>query len=165
MTSRNLAVSVGAWSARHRRKTIVAWLVFVVAAYVVGTLIGQRNLTDAQQGNGQSGTAVSVLEKAFPFHNGEKVFIQGRGATAPSQEDLTGAVSDLVHRLRGLPTVADIEAPFPVSGAIVSPSLRSADGRSDLVTFEVAGDSIQAQTYVDKALAATAATKAARSEG
>ena len=160
MTSRNLAASVGAWSARHRRKTIVAWLVFVVAAYVVGTLIGQRNLTDAQQGNGQSGTAVSVLEKAFPFHNGEKVFIQGRGATAPSQEDLTGAVSDLVHRLRGLPTVADIEAPFPVSGAIVSPSLRSADGRSDLVTFEVAGDSIQAQTYVDKALAATAATAA-----
>jgi len=160
MTSPNLAGSIGAWSARHRRRTIVAWLVFVVAAYLVGSLIGQRNLTDAQQGNGQSGTAVSVLDKAFPFHNGEEVLIQGRGSSAPSQAALAGAVSDLVNRLRGLSTVADLKAPFPVRGAIVSPSLRSANGRSALVTFEVAGDSIQAQTHVDKALAAAAATGA-----
>jgi len=136
----------------------LAWLVLVIVAYVVGSLVGQRNLTDAEMGNGQSGTAVSVFEKAFPFHNGEEVLIQGRGATPPSQVVLSAAVGDLVNRLRGLRTVADIESPFSVRGAIVSPSLRSADGRSVLVSFEVAGNSNQAETYVDRPLAATAAT-------
>ena len=82
---RNLAASAGAWSARNRRKAIFAWLVFVVAAYLVGGLIGQRNLTDAQMGNGQSGTALSVFEKAFPYHNGEEVLIQARRSSAPDQ--------------------------------------------------------------------------------
>jgi hypothetical protein len=50
--------------------------VFVVAASVVGTLIGQRNLSDAQEGNGQSGTAVRAFGKAFSFHSGEEVFVQ-----------------------------------------------------------------------------------------
>jgi hypothetical protein len=58
---------MGTRSARHRLKTIVAWLVFVVAAYAVGTLFGQQGLTDAQEVNGQSGTAVRALEKAFSF--------------------------------------------------------------------------------------------------
>jgi hypothetical protein len=39
---RNFAALAGGWSARHRRKAIVGWLVFVVAAYVIGTAIGQR---------------------------------------------------------------------------------------------------------------------------
>ena len=56
--------------------------------------------------------------------------------------------------------MADIESPFPVTGAIASPALRSADGRSVLVTFELAGNSNQAQKYVDGPLAATAATAA-----
>ena len=63
----NLAASVGSWSARNRRKAILAWLVFVVAAFVVGSLVGQRNLTDAEMGNGQSGAAVSVFEKGSPI--------------------------------------------------------------------------------------------------
>jgi RND superfamily putative drug exporter len=160
MASPNLAASVGAWSARNRRKTIAAWLTFVVAAYLVGSMVGQRNLTDAQMGNGQSGTATSVLEKAFPYHNGEEILIQGREPSRPSQAAVSATVADLVNRLRRLPTVADIESPFPESGATVSPSLRSSDGRSYMLRFEVAGDSNQAETYVDGPLGATAATAA-----
>ncbi len=156
----NLAASVGSWSSRNRRKTIFAWLVFVVAAYLVGGLVGERNLTDAQMGNGQSKTAVSVFENAFPYHNGEEVLIQSQGGAPPSHAALSAAVADLVSRLRSLPTVADIESPFSVSGAITSPALRSGDGRSVLVSFEVNGNSNQAETYVDGPLAATAATAA-----
>ena len=154
----NLAASAGSWSARNRRKAILAWLVFVVAAYVVGTLMGQRNLTDAEMGNGQSGAAVNVFERGFVYHNGEEVLIESRRAAAPSQAAVSAAVADLVGRLEKLSTVADIESPLPVSGAVVSPVLRSADGRSFLVSFELAGDSNQAQTYVDGPLAAVAAT-------
>jgi uncharacterized membrane protein YdfJ with MMPL/SSD domain len=157
--SRNLAASAGAWSARHRRKAIFAWLVLVVGAYTVGSLVGQRNLTDAQLGNGQSATALSVFEKAFPYHNGEEVLVQAPNSAA-GRGAVPAAVADLVTRLRRLPKVADIESPFPVAGAIASPALRSADGRSVLVTFELAGNSNQAQKYVAGPLAATAATAA-----
>jgi RND superfamily putative drug exporter len=159
-TSRNLAASASGWSSRHRRPTILAWLVFVVAAYLVGGLVGQRNLTDAQMGNGQSGTAVKVFENAFPYHNGEEVLIQSRSAAESNQAAVSAAVVDLVNRLRRLPTVGDIESPYPATGAIVSPTLLSGDGRSVLVSFEVAGNSNQAETYVDGPLAATAATAA-----
>lgn len=158
--SSNTAARCGAWSARNRRMAIAGWLLFVVAAYLVGSVVSQRNLTDAQMGNGQSGQGVSVYERAFPFHNGEEVLIQGKGKAAPSATALAGAAGDLVARLRLLSTVADIESPFPVAGALVSPALRSADGRSVLVTFEVAGNSNQAQTNVDGPLAATAAAAA-----
>ncbi|HZU78920.1 MAG TPA: MMPL family transporter [Acidimicrobiales bacterium] len=155
--SPNLAASAGAWSSRHRRKAIFGWLVFVFAAYLVGSLVGQRNLTDAQMGNGQSGRATSTMQQAFPFHNGEEVLIQGKGASV-TPAALQGAVGDLVARLRQLRTVAAIQAPFLVPGASTAPALRSADGRSVLVTFEVAGNSNQAQTNVEGALTATAAT-------
>ena len=156
----NLAASVGSWSSRNRRKTIFAWLVFVVGAYLVGGLVGQHNLTDAQMDNGPSGAAVSIFENAFPYHNGEEVLIQSQRGAAPNPAALSAAVADLINRLRRLPTVADIESPFPLSGAIVSPALRSGDGRSVLVSFEVSGNSNQAETYVDGPLAATAATSA-----
>jgi RND superfamily putative drug exporter len=135
-------------------------LAFVVAAYLFGGAVGQHNLTDAQMGNGQSGQGTSVFEKAFPYHSGEEVLLQARSTVAPGDAVYGTAVDDLVARLRSLRTVSDIQSPLPVAGAVVSPALRSADGRSMLVSFEVAGDSNQAQTNVQGPLAATAATGA-----
>ena len=40
----------------------------MTAAYLFGGIVGQRNLTDAQMGNGQSGQGTVAVEKAFPFH-------------------------------------------------------------------------------------------------
>src|SRR5664280_52532 len=157
--SRNLAGVAGAWSVRHRRTAILGWLVFVVAAYLLGGVVGQHSLTNAQMGNGQSGQGTSAFERAFPYHSREQVLLQERGA-ARSGADVAPAVGELVGRLRSLRTVADIQSPIPAAGAILSPVLRSADGRSILVTFDVAGDSNQAQTNVVGPLAATAATGA-----
>ncbi len=156
----NLAAYCGAWSARHRRFAVLGWLAFVVAAYLVGTLIGQHNLTDVQMGNGQSALATSAYEEAFPFHSSEEVLIQTRGARAPTNTKFSVVVDDLVGRLARDPTVAGIESPVAAPGATVSPELRSHDGRSILVTFDVAGDSNQAQVNVSRALAATSATAA-----
>ena len=156
----NLAAQCGAWSARHRRVAVLGWLAFVVAAYLVGTLIGQHNLTDVQMGNGQSALATSAYEEAFPFHSAEEVLIQVRGARAPTNAQFSVVVDDLVGRLERDPTVAGIASPVAAPGATVSPELRSRDGRSILVTFDVAGDSNQAQVNVSRALAATSATAA-----
>ena len=159
--SKNLAAISGAWSARNRWKAIGGWLVFVVVAFVIGGMIGQRNLTDAQMGNGQSGQGTSAVEKAFPYHNSEEVLFQVRGTSAADAPLFAAAASDLIGRLRALTTVADIQSPISIAGAGVSPALRSADGRSMLVRFEVAGDSNEAQRNVDGPLAAVAATAAA----
>jgi RND superfamily putative drug exporter len=157
--TRNLAASAGAWSARNRRATIAGWLLFVAAAYAVGMLVGQRNLTDAQMGNGPSGTATRVYQAAFPYHTREEILVQGRERTPLTEASIVAAVTDLVTRLRGMGTVADIQAPFAVRGAATSPALRSADGRSVLVAFTISGDSNQAQQRVDAPLAAAAAVQ------
>jgi RND superfamily putative drug exporter len=156
----NLAATSAAWSVHHRRTAILGWLTFVVAAYVFGSLVGQHNLTDAQMGNGQSGQGTSIIEKAFPYHNGEEILLQFRASGRHDAQAFEPAVDALVGRLRSLHTVADIQSPVAVVGALASPALFSADGRSMLVTFEVAGDSNQAQTNVDGPLAAAAATAA-----
>ena len=150
----NLAARAAGWSANHRRRTILGWLAFVVVATAVGAATGVVQLTDVQQGNGQSKRATAVYEKAFPYHSGEQVLVQGKGSERIGSAAMTGAVQELVRRLGSLSTVNAIRSPLLPANK----TLRSADGRSMLVTFHVAGDSNQAQKNVEAALAATAAT-------
>ena len=158
--NRNLAAVAGAWSARHRRRAVFGWLAFVVAAYVLGGLVGQHNLTDAQMGNGASARATVTYQRAFPSHTGEEVLVQGPPGAAAGP-GLGAAVADVVGRLSAMPSVSSVQAPFAGPGATVVPQLLSADGRSALVTFLVAGDSNRAQKEVAAIADAAAATAAA----
>ena len=154
MNHNGVAGRAAGWSARHRRKAILGWLLFVVCAYLIGMAIGQRNLTDAQMGNGESGRATQIYDRVFPFHSGEEVLIQAKGSLGIASPVYLKAVDDLLGRLRSLSTVGDVRSPLGAGGAM----LRSPDGRSMLVTFDLAGDSNQAERNVKAALAATAAT-------
>jgi RND superfamily putative drug exporter len=153
-SGRNLAAAVGGWSARHRRKAIVGWLLFVVSAYAIGSVVGQRQLTDVQMANGDARRANAIYERAFPYHSAEQVLVQGEGNVRFGDPALTRAVHDLVRQLHALPNVDRIRSPLTIAGR----PLRSADGRSALVTFNVAGDFNHAQRNVEAALAAVAAT-------
>ena len=148
----NLAAQAAGWSARNRRTAVAGWLAFVAVAYVAGMAIGQRNLTDVEMGNGQSKQATAIYQRGFPYHSNEQVLVQGKGSVGTSSPVFTAAVTDLVARLERLPTVRDVRSPLSVG------ALRSRDGRSALVTFNVAGDFNHAQTNVSAALAATAAS-------
>jgi uncharacterized membrane protein YdfJ with MMPL/SSD domain len=154
---RGIAARAGGWSARHGWAAVLGWLAFVVGAYAVGTGVGQRQLTDVQMGNGESRQATSLFEQAFPFHSGEQVLVRGTGAMRIGNPTFTAGVESLVARLRRIPTVGRVRSPF----AAANRPLRSADGRSVLVTFDVAGDYAQAQRNVEAALAAVAATQQA----
>ncbi|HEX8975457.1 MAG TPA: MMPL family transporter [Solirubrobacteraceae bacterium] len=155
MTARaNLAGTIGGWSARHRRVAILGWLGFVIIAFAVGSAVGQRQLTDVQMGNGQSKQATAIYNQAFPYHSGEQVLIQGRGRVRRGDPLMTAATNDLVRRLSALRTVANIRSPLTRAAG----TLRSADGRSMLLTFDVAGDFNRAQLNVEAPLAAVAAT-------
>ncbi|MGB9111630.1 MAG: MMPL family transporter [Acidimicrobiales bacterium] len=151
---RNLAASAGRWSARHRRVAILGWLVIVFGAYLIGSEVGQRDLTDAEMGSGQSGAATRIIDGAFPFHTQEEVLIQGKGSVHSTSPVVTAAVTDLVRRLGTLKDVGEIRSPLSSANR----QLWSHDGRSVLVEFSVVGNSNQAQTNVTGALAATSAT-------
>src|SRR5215471_20087956 len=61
---RNLAAALGGWSARHRMTAIGVWLLFVVAATVLGGAVGRAGLPNYRQGAGDSARAEQILAQA-----------------------------------------------------------------------------------------------------
>ncbi len=154
---RNLAAAAGRWSAKHRRKAILGWLAFVVIAFVIGGAVKQRYLTQPEMGNGQSAQGLSAYTNAFPKEASEQVLIQGKDGVRIGNPAFTAAVQEVAGRLQGVPYVTTVRSP------LYSENSRqlSRDGRSALVTFNVAGDESQVKTRVDVALAAVAAAQRA----
>ena len=58
---RNLAARAGRWSASHRRTAIVGWLVFVLAAVVLGGAAGINYQRQEDLGTGESGRADNII--------------------------------------------------------------------------------------------------------
>ena len=81
----------------HRRIAIGGWLAFVVLAFVAGGAIGQRNLTVAQMGSGESGRALRAYAAAdYPKASQEQVLVQARHgapATDPARQGRGRATS------------------------------------------------------------------------
>jgi RND superfamily putative drug exporter len=148
----NLAARAGRWSAQHRRIAIAGWLAFVLIAFFVGGAVGQRELSQVDMGNGDSQRAGRVIEAAdFPKYAEEQILVQNR-SVGRNEVAMRGAVADVVRLLSGVSHVYDVRS--ALSGG--NPGQISADGRSALVTFKLAGDDVLAQERVDAALAATA---------
>ena len=62
--STNLAGRAGRWSAEHWRKALFGWLVFAVAAMVLGNVIGHVQMKDSEVASGEAATALRMLEQA-----------------------------------------------------------------------------------------------------
>jgi RND superfamily putative drug exporter len=144
---------VAGWSAHHRKTAVFGWLLFVVAAVVIGQHIGTSNVNSYDPG--QAGQAERVLNRPVVQQpDGEAVLVQGRpGQTYGHDPEMQQAVRQVVTALRALPKSATgIESPL-TSGGLVS-------GRSALVTFNVAGPPGNDDQAVVPALNAVAAIQA-----
>jgi len=156
----NIAARAGRWSAQHRRIAILGWFAFVIAATVGGNMIGTNSLAPAEMGNGSSRTADLAVDKAgFRESSGEQVLIQARSRSA-TQAQLQQAAAELSERLSRVPHVEKVVSAFDAGAA----GQVSEDGRSALLSFEIAGDDEQAAERVDATLAATAAVQARHPE-
>ena len=156
MTPRNIAARAGRWSATHRRTAILGWIAFVVLATVGGGMIGTKQLEPAREGNGSSRAAdIAVDAAGFRETSGEQVLLQARTDARPA--DLRRAAGALTARLRQVPHVEQVVSPYApgATGQV------SKDGRSALLSFEIAGDDEEAIDRVDATLAATAAVQRA----
>jgi RND superfamily putative drug exporter len=162
MQKQSLAARAGRWSAAHRKKAILGWLVFVVLATVLGGMVGQRTIAEEDYGNGQSKVADQAIAAAgFPEEAGEQVLVQGKGSVKVGDPAFTAAVRDVTERLEGTAHVRDLQSPLAEGNA----GQLSKDGRSALVTFAIADDDDGiAEQRVDATLAATAAAQRAHPE-
>jgi RND superfamily putative drug exporter len=132
--TRNVAARAGAWSARHRAKAILGWVVFVVLSVLIGGSIGTQLLEDEELGVGEAREADQVVADAFPKNAEETVLIQSErvGVTAEDTE-FRSVVDEVVAKLESTENVIDVQSPYFAG----SQGVVSQDRRSALVSFEI----------------------------
>jgi uncharacterized membrane protein YdfJ with MMPL/SSD domain len=152
-TSNNIAARAGRWSAKHRKAAIIGWLTFVIAAFMIGSSLGTKELDNSHSGVGDSGRASQIVADAFPDESSsEQVLVQSSTTTARAPQ-FRSAVSDVVNRLEATKGVEEVDR-----GDV------SADGRSQLVTYELPGDAAAAAEAIDAPLASISAAAKAHPE-
>ena len=110
MQRRNLTARAAMWSARHRRTAIFGWLAFVLVTVALGSMVGTKQLSDNNNGVGESGRADQILDAKFPQTASEQVLLQS-GKLTISDPQFQSAVRDVVGRLSGIGTVQNAALP------------------------------------------------------
>jgi len=155
MQSKNFAARAGRWSARHRKIAIFGWLAFVAIAVAGGGAAGLNTFAWQENGPGEAGRADKAIFDHFPRHAEETVLVQTATGTT-SDPAFRAAVTDVQRRLERTPHVAHVKSPYAPGNA----GQISRDGRSALVSFQLAGDFDVAQDRVDAPLKTVAAVAA-----
>ncbi|MER7751507.1 MMPL family transporter [Kitasatospora sp. NPDC097643] len=143
----NFAARLGEWSAQHRKTAVFGWLVLVVLVTVIGGMAGQKNLTQADYGTGESGRAARILNDAgIKDPVNELVLVHSDTLTSDSA-DFRGAVQAAVQAVNGTGLVEDLHDPYTTQAF-------SADKHSALITFSVTGDPDTVADRIDPLIAA-----------
>jgi uncharacterized membrane protein YdfJ with MMPL/SSD domain len=147
----SLAAAIGGWSARHRKTAVFGWLLLVALAVVIGGMAGKVDLTNAEEGAGQSAHADQILDDAgIREPAGETVLVQATdGTTKVTDPGFRAAVSDVARAVRGTGEVRNVRLPY-TTGAV------SKDRHSALVRFDMRGPSDDAADHVEPVLDAVA---------
>ncbi|MFB9830695.1 MMPL family transporter [Actinoallomurus acaciae] len=145
----NVAARLGGWSARHRKTAILGWLMFVVAAVLIGGMVGQQSLSDGEDGVGDSGRAAKIIDDA--------------GITKPASE-MVLVHSATVNGFRA--ALPDVAQAVRSTGRTTAPGkpLISRDGHDALVQFDMTGDPKTAGDRVAPVQNAVAAVRARHPE-
>ena len=155
-SQRNLAASLGGWSARHRKTAVFGWLFAVIALTVLGGMAGQQNLTEADYGTGESGRAARILVDAdIRTPAAEMVLVHSDQLTADKTE-FKKAVTDAVAAVKGTGLAEKIGDPYQ-TGAV------SKDKHDALIQFSVKGDPDTAADRIKPLIDALAKTDEAHS--
>jgi uncharacterized membrane protein YdfJ with MMPL/SSD domain len=161
MDNLNLAGRAGKWSAEHWKKALFGWLVFAVAAMVVGNTVGHVQMKDSQAASGEAARALTMLERAhFSQPAVESVLVQSPRYTVDSAQ-MQAAIGGLILNLSGQPNVANIQDPRVKRGG---GGQISRDGHSVLVQFTIKGDPNKAKDKIQPIIAAVAGAQTANPE-
>jgi uncharacterized membrane protein YdfJ with MMPL/SSD domain len=151
--SNNIAARMGRWSASHWKTAVFGWLVFVVAAFMIGAKVGTQNIKDEDSNTGQAHKADQILKDGFPKSDAltEIVLIQSSKLSVNASE-FRSTVNDVVGAVKDNLAVKNVKSPYdPANGDQVS-----ADRGSAMVTFEMKGKYDDAKEKIDPIEAAVA---------
>jgi RND superfamily putative drug exporter len=153
----NLAGRAGRWSASHWKRTTVLWFALTLGAMAVGSQVGLNKVGDSHSGSGETARAQAMLDRAhFVAPASEFVLVQSRSAgQLYGQDAYTAAVASLIQTLSRTRYVENVRSPLEHANQ----GLVSKDGRSALISFDIAGNPDTAQERVQGALDATAAAQ------
>ncbi|NHC47280.1 MMPL family transporter [Motilibacter aurantiacus] len=119
---RGRVTRVAAWSAAHRKTALIAWIVFVALAVVLGGAAGTKTLEGSEDGSGESARVDKIVEgTSFGERPTESLLVSqpDGGQVGPEAEEAAAA---LRSRAGALSEVSDVEGP-----------IRSPDGTTLLV--------------------------------
>ncbi|MCX4968926.1 MMPL family transporter [Streptomyces sp. NBC_00654] len=141
---RNLAARIGVWSAHHRKTAILGWLLLVVLATGIGGASGMVEMSDAENGAGDSARAEQILSDAGLGKPAGELVMVSAGAAGDWKE----AARDLTEAVRGTGEVRNLAPPVP-----------SEDGKEALITFEMKGDAATSAERVQPVLDAVSSVR------
>jgi putative drug exporter of the RND superfamily len=146
-----IAARFGHWSARHRGKAIGLWILFVVAAAMVGGAVGKSKLTLTESATGDSAAALRALDHAnFERPASEQVLVQTRGADSVLDIRGRAAITQVVRAVSSTGRVYDVRSPLaPGNAAQVTH-----DRHSAVVLFSIKGKAETADKRVGPVVAA-----------
>src|SRR5215472_3161863 len=147
---RGLAAALGGWSARHRMIAIGAWLLFVVAATVLGGAVGRAGLPDYRQGAGDSARAEQILAQAHISQPATELVLVHSTTVTTASPVFRHAVDRALAEINGTGLARQLQNPY-------ASHLLSADGRDALIRFNLADG---ADSGVGTVLAAVARAQA-----
>ncbi|HWM21571.1 MAG TPA: MMPL family transporter [Ilumatobacteraceae bacterium] len=124
---------ITSWSFQHRRVVVVAWIGILVAINFAAMSFGGENKQDFLSPGTDSKAAVELLDERFPAQAGDTVTIvihDDAGVTSP---DVLGIAEPLVERVRQLPHVVAVIAPWDSGGG----EQLSSDGTTGYATVQL----------------------------
>jgi len=151
--TRNIAGRAGAFSAMRWKRATIGWLLFAIAAVVLGTAVGATRLSDSEMASGETAKAEQMLAAGgFKKPATESVLIQSRdGSLTVRDPRFLIAIVAVTDQLLNQPNVTNIQDPLKRPASQVSRDLRSA-----LVQFDVRGKQDDAKDKIAPILHAVA---------
>jgi len=144
------------WSAQHRTKAVLGWLVFTAALFALSIVSPMKTIVAETSGPGESGRAETILYEDFEQPAGETVLIQSETLTVTDPE-FQAAVAAVVDAVAPLDAVSSVSSPLDAT----SDGLVSADNRSALVQLEIRGPAEDANDKIDPVIDAVAGVQTA----
>jgi uncharacterized membrane protein YdfJ with MMPL/SSD domain len=144
--SNNIAARMGRWSASHWKTAVFGWLVFVVAAFMIGAVVGTKNIKDEDYNTGQSHKADQILKEGFPQTDPqtEIVVVQSTSRTVDDPA-FRATVSDVSRTVQGNAAIKNFQSPLDPANA----DQISKDRRTVLVTWDMKGKYDDATKKID----------------
>ncbi|TMK94768.1 MAG: MMPL family transporter [Actinobacteria bacterium] len=150
--SNNLAARMGRWSANHWKTAVFGWLAFVVAALVIGNVVGTKHIDQQDSNVGQAHKADRILKDAgFQFDpQTEIVLVQSKALTIRDAA-FASTVTDVVAAVKPYTTIKNLRSPLDPAHA----DQVSKDGRTALVEWDMKGTDKYARKHIDALTATT----------